>query len=100
MKKVATLLGVKMTKDVFAKGVSKAVPVLGAVVSGGLTLATFKPMAQKLKKYLAQSNVADPEYYEKLRNQDVIDVEVEEEDIESVVKELDEQIEKESDDDE
>ncbi|WAX82158.1 hypothetical protein [Streptomyces sp. KMM 9044] len=28
------------------KGVSKAIPVIGAVVSGGLTLATYRPMAK------------------------------------------------------
>ncbi|WP_236579726.1 hypothetical protein [Streptomyces sp. HM190] len=38
VKKVAGSLGIKMTKDSFAKSVSKAIPVVGAVVSGGLTL--------------------------------------------------------------
>lgn len=40
VKKVATQLGVKMTKSLFANGVAKAIPVVGGVVSGGLTLAT------------------------------------------------------------
>ena len=47
VKKVATTLGFKMTKDVSAKGVSKIVPIVGGIVSGGLTYVTFKPCAIK-----------------------------------------------------
>ena len=53
VKKVATLLGVRMTKQIFAGGVAKIVPVVGAAVSGGLTLATFLPMSKRLQKHLA-----------------------------------------------
>ena len=63
VKKIAALLGVQMTKEIFARGVSKAVPVVGAIISGGLTLATYKPMSEKLRKYLSTCNVADVEYY-------------------------------------
>lgn len=56
VKKVAGAIGTKMTKDVFAKGISKAIPVLGGAVSGGVTYATFKPMSHKLKKYLKNLN--------------------------------------------
>lgn len=43
VKKVAAYLGVEMTKQSFAKTVSKAIPLVGAVVSGGLTLRpTFR----------------------------------------------------------
>lgn len=55
VKKVAAILGQKMTKAVFARGVSKVIPLIGGAVSGGLTLATFGPMANKLKKYLSGS---------------------------------------------
>lgn len=48
IKSIAKAVGAKMTKDVFAKGVSKAVPVIGGVVSGGLTLATMRPMGMRL----------------------------------------------------
>ena len=60
VKKVAAHLGVKMTKESFAKSVSKAIPLVGAVVSGGLTLATFLPMAKRLKKHLAGLPLAEP----------------------------------------
>ena len=60
VKKVAAHLGVKMTKESFAKSVSKAIPLVGAVVSGGLTLATFLPLAKRLKKHLAGLPLAEP----------------------------------------
>ncbi|MYW31120.1 hypothetical protein [Streptomyces sp. SID2119] len=61
VKKVAGYLGVEMTKQTFAKSVSKAIPVVGAVLSGGLTLATFRPMAKRLKKHLSGLDLAKPE---------------------------------------
>ncbi|MFJ3821777.1 hypothetical protein [Streptomyces nodosus] len=60
VKKVAGYLGVKMTKQTFARSVSKAVPVVGAVVSGGLTFATYLPMAKKLKRHLASLELTKP----------------------------------------
>ncbi len=63
VKKVATLLGVQMTKDIFARGISKTVPIVGAAISGGLTFATYKPMAEKLRKYLSECEVADVAQY-------------------------------------
>ena len=39
VKKIAKSLGFRMTKQIFAEGVAKVVPVLGAVTSGGLTFA-------------------------------------------------------------
>ena len=62
VKKVAGYLGVQMTKQTVAKAVSKAIPVVGAVVSGGLTLATFLPMAKRLKKHLSGLPLARPEH--------------------------------------
>jgi hypothetical protein len=52
IKKVASFLGVKITKETFAKNIAKIIPVLGGVVSGTITLVTFKPMAERLRKYL------------------------------------------------
>lgn len=61
VKKVAGLLGTRMTKKIFAGGISKAIPVVGAVVSGGLTLGTFLPMSQKLQKHLASLELSKPD---------------------------------------
>ena len=49
IKKVLAVFGTKLTKATFAKGVSKVVPVVGGVVSGGLNYFSMKPMATKLK---------------------------------------------------
>lgn len=59
VKKIASAIGAKMTKEIFAKGVSKVIPVLGGAVSGGVTYVTFKPMSHKLKKYLMNLDTAD-----------------------------------------
>lgn len=48
VKKVGALLGKEITKKTVAKTVSKAVPVIGGVISGGLTYVTFKPMGKRL----------------------------------------------------
>lgn len=60
VKRVAGYLGVEMTKQTFAKSASKAIPVVGAAVSGGLTFATFLPMAKRLKKHLSGLEIASP----------------------------------------
>jgi len=50
---IAKAIGVTMTKTAFTQAVGKVIPVVGAVVSGGVTFATFKPMSNRLRKYLA-----------------------------------------------
>jgi hypothetical protein len=60
VKKVAGYLGVAMTKETFGKSVAKAVPLVGGVVSGGITLASYVPMCRKLKNHLATLAPADP----------------------------------------
>ena len=75
VKKIATMLGQRMTKDIFAKGVGKAVPILGGVVSGGLTLATFKPMAHRLQKHLSEMAHMSPEEFAEYEAAIAIDTE-------------------------
>lgn len=82
VKKVAAYLGVKMTKDSFAKSVSKAIPLVGAAVSGTLTFATYLPMAKRLKKHLAGLPLADPSH--RMADGDVVDGEVVEDHEEAV----------------
>ena len=48
VKKIGALLGQKITKKTVEKTISKAVPLLGGVVSGGLTFATFRSMGYRL----------------------------------------------------
>lgn len=61
VKKVAGYMGAEMTKKIFAGGVAKAIPVVGAVLSGGLTLGTFLPMSKKLQKHLASLELSKPD---------------------------------------
>lgn len=56
IKKVASTLGVKLTKDTFAKGISKFIPIIGGVVSGGITFASMKPMGTRLAHTLSEAN--------------------------------------------
>ena len=60
VKKVATVLGVQMTKQIFAKSAAKIVPLVGAAVSGRLTFATFMPMSKRLQKHLASLPLTKP----------------------------------------
>lgn len=71
VKKVAAHLGVSMTKKLFASGIAKAIPVVGAVLSGGLTLGTFLPMSKRLQKHLASLELTKPGHRtEEARNSD------------------------------
>jgi len=93
VKKVATTLGVKMTKDIFARSVSNMVPLIGAFASAGLTFFTFKPMAKKLRKYLAILPQANVDFYADESNfERIIDVEATEEFVSSIITELDNEI--------
>jgi hypothetical protein len=55
IKKVAATIGVKITKKTFAQGISKAIPLIGGVISGGLTYASMKPMGTRLRNTLYES---------------------------------------------
>ena len=50
--KVAQWIGINMTKEGFAKGVGKVLPLVGAPISATITYYTFRPMARRLKKHL------------------------------------------------
>ena len=63
VKQIAKVLGVQMNKQIFAKGVSKIIPVVGGVASGGLTYVTFRPCAKRLQRYLETLKWCDTSYY-------------------------------------
>lgn len=56
IKKICVMLGVKVTKKIFAQWIAKVVPIIGGIVSGTLTLATFKPMSLKLLKVIDENS--------------------------------------------
>ncbi|MGN6610054.1 MAG: hypothetical protein ACTHMS_23970 [Jatrophihabitans sp.] len=54
VKKVGALLGKQITKKTVEKTISKAVPVVGGVVSAGMTWMTFRPMGDRLADTLVK----------------------------------------------
>lgn len=52
IKQVAKWLGIQITKQSVGKTAAKVVPILGGFISGGITLATFRPMANRLRNEL------------------------------------------------
>lgn len=77
IKKIAAAIGVKITKQTFSKSVSKIIPVLGGVISGGLTYLSMKPMGNRLKDTLSASiNYTEEEFNRDLKEMsNVIDME-------------------------
>ena len=63
VKKIAKQLGFQMTKPIFAKGVGKIIPIVGAVASGVITFAFFRPMAKRLQKYLITLPMTSVDFY-------------------------------------
>ena len=61
VKMVLKWVGIKVTKQSFARGVSKLIPVLGGVLSAGVTALTLRPMARHLKNHLRELKYAHPE---------------------------------------
>jgi len=55
VKRVGAVIGMKITKKTVEKTITKAVPVVGGVVSGGLTYVTFRPMGYRLADALVKN---------------------------------------------
>lgn len=55
---IVKIIGAKTSLKVTLVTGAKIVPVLGAVVSGGLTAIFFIPMSKKLKKYLEKGELS------------------------------------------
>lgn len=71
IKQIAKWIGVKLTKDTFAKGLGKVIPILGGLISGGLTLATFRPSAKRLQHKLQEEMfVINGNYQENHNNEE------------------------------
>ncbi len=52
IKKICSFIGYTLTKKTLASGVSKAIPVIGGVISGTINFASMMPMAQRLNDTL------------------------------------------------
>lgn len=54
VKQTLKLIGVKVTKDSFAKTVTKVVPVAGGAISGGMTLVALGSQGRTLQRHLRE----------------------------------------------
>lgn len=55
VKKVGAAVGQKVTKATVEKTITKAVPVVGGAISGGITYVTFRPMGNRLADVLIRN---------------------------------------------
>ena len=62
VKQVMKWFGVTLTKSVFTGAIRKAIPVLGGVLGGGITFATFKPCCYRLKDALKDTMLSNPKH--------------------------------------
>ncbi|WP_214782408.1 EcsC family protein [Exiguobacterium sp. S3] len=81
IKKMSAMIGVKMTKDTFAKGISKMIPLAGGVISGGITYSSMTKMGNRLMNTLEEGvNMTEAEFIEsveavKRENLEIIEAE-------------------------
>ncbi len=54
VKSVGRLIGVQVTKRSFAAAVGKAIPLVGGVVSGGMTMVMMRTMANRLRDHFRE----------------------------------------------
>ncbi len=87
VKSVMKWFGVTLTKSIFAGAVKKAIPVVGGVVGGGITFATFKPCCNRLKNVLQDTMLSNPKHissteedslFDDIMSGQVVDVDYEE----------------------
>ena len=62
VREVSKWFGVRLTKSMFSGAISKAIPVVGGVIGGGLTFVSFKPCCDRLKKELKDTLLANPKH--------------------------------------
>ena len=60
VKSVAKWFNVRMTKEIFAGFFKKTIPVVGGVIGGGITYASFKPCCERLKNTLKDTRLSNP----------------------------------------
>lgn len=62
VKSVMKWFGVSLTKSAFSGAIGKAIPVVGGMIGGGLTFATFKPCCDRLKNVLKDTKLSNPDH--------------------------------------
>ena len=72
VKQIGKAVGIKVTKSSVAKGISKAIPVIGGVISGTLNFASMMPMANRLFETLDKATF---DYTDDEMEADIIEIE-------------------------
>ncbi len=72
VKQIGKAIGVKVTKTTVAQGFSKAIPVIGGVISGSINFASMMPMTNRLQKTLDSAAFG---YTEEDLEKDIIEIE-------------------------
>ena len=87
VKKVGTIIGVNITKKSVGSIITKTVPIIGGLASGGITYITFKPMGARLAdtfekilngEFEVEFDIEDelkPEFKDRLNDSEIIDAE-------------------------
>ena len=70
VKSVAKWFNVRMTKEIFAGFFKKSIPVVGGVIGGGITYATFKPCCERLKNTLKDTRLSNPD----VKDEEIIEI--------------------------
>lgn len=70
VKSVAKWFNVRMTKEIFAGFFKKSIPVVGGVIGGGITYATFKHCCERLKKTLKDTRLSNPD----VKDEEIIEI--------------------------
>ena len=68
LKKICSFVGYTLTKKTLASGVSKAIPIIGGVISGTINFASMMPMAKRLNETLDKATF---DYSEEEFNNDI-----------------------------
>lgn len=71
VRSVSKWFGVRMTKEIFAGFFKKAIPLVGGVIGGGITYASFKPCCDKLRTVLQDTMLSNPDYR---ADDDILDI--------------------------
>lgn len=70
VKSVAKWFNLRMTKEIFAGFFKKSIPVVGGVIGGGITYATFKPCCERLKNTLKDTKLSNPD----VKDEEIIEI--------------------------
>ncbi len=86
IKQIGKWLGIQLTKQSVGKTAGKIIPIIGGAISGGITFATFRPMAGRLRNELRNemhlfNKIGDHFYFE---NEEDIKTNISDEDYEVI----------------